>query len=637
MRIDHVHIENYRCLDDVVLSLDDATVLLGPNSTGKSSALHALRWFFDGGDLALDDVGGGDLADRVSVAVTFSDFSPADVAVFGPYVIDGGMTLWRTWCQAEGEKLTGHGLAYPAFEELRSLPRASEVNKAYRLLREEHPDLDLPATRSADAAKQAMAAWEAEHPESLVSATVSATNLFGFVGGGRLAGRFDFVLVPAVSDVEFETQDARGTLLQQLLQRAGGQSAVMQEKLIELEQDVATSIEAIVREDSGDALEELASAVTAELGTLVSDGKVTLEAEPPVVQIPRVEVSMTVGDGGLDTVVSRQGHGFQRALLMALVRQLASGGQSEDVPGLLLALEEPELFQHPVQARHFARTLAGLPRSGEGAIQVAYATHSEHFVDSSEFDRIRRFGKSVDKRSWPTVKVNSTTVDRVVQRLDGAIAPDQVGLRIRITLRRQLAEAVFASAVVLVEGRSDAGFLHGVADRFGGFDAAGISVVAGMGKRQLLLPRVILEELGVPNFVVFDGDAGLEERQRRDGKPDDVVGNAVRETQATNRLLLEALEGTPVDQPETCVEDSFAVMNDRLEAEYEAWPEFVAALEASRDLIGDWREKSEDAYRLAAATAATEPPSLFVEVVESMFRLAGASFGSVSADGANER
>ena len=594
MRIDRVHVENFRCLDDVTVDFDDVTVLLGPNSTGKSSVLHAVRWFFDGGDLVLEDIGGECSDDRVSVAVTFSDFSDADRAGFGAYVIDGSMTLWRTWSQAEGGKLTSRTSTFQLSE----------------------------AERSADGARAAMADWEARNPEALVESTVSATNLFGFVGHGKLAGRFDFVLVPAVSDVESETRNARGTLLQQLVQRAGGHSAEMQEKVAKLEEEVASSLDEIAREYGDKSLEDLAAAVTLELSALVPAGKVTLDTEIPAVQIPSFGVSMRVADGGLGTTVGRQGHGFQRALLLALIRQLARDEHAGDPPGLFIALEEPELFQHPVQARHFSQSLDKLPRRGTGAIQVAYATHSEHFVDSSHFERLRRFRKAAGPRSWPTASVTSTTVDRVASCLDGVVEAEQVALRVQMTLRRQLAEAVFANAVLLVEGRSDAGFLQGVADRFGGFDASGVSVVSGMGKRQLLLPKAILDQLGVPNFVVFDGDAGLADRLARDGQPQNKIDAAVRGEQATNDLILGALGAEPSPQPPTAVAGTYAVMEDCLETEHQAWPEFVAELAGAREAMGDWRDKSEDSYRLAAATAKSDPPAFFAQIVEAVLALA---------------
>ena len=160
-----------------------------------------------------------------------------------------------------------------------------------------------------------------------------------------------------------------------------------------------------------------------------------------------------------------------------------------------MAVEEPELYQHPLQARHFASTLTALAEDEHASVQVAYATHSEYFVDAANYRRLRRFSRLPGP--WPRSIVTDASIARVARRLAGVYDAQQIALRVQMTLRRQVAEAVFAKAVLLVEGRSDAGLLHGVADRNGGFDADGIAVVAGNGKRQLLIPWAILAELGV--------------------------------------------------------------------------------------------------------------------------------------------
>lgn len=617
MRIASVRIENYRCLDDVELEFDDVTVLVGANGSGKSSVLHALKWFFDGGSLETEDLGGQDPTGRVTVGVTFTDLSDADRGAFGNYVIEDTVRVWRTWSHDEGEKLTGRGLAFPPFEAIRAQTGAQDKIRTYTNLRETMPDLELPTARSATAVLDAMTAWEQGHPEAVQESTVSATHLFGFAGQGRLGGRFDFVVIPAVSDPATETQDGRGTLLRQLVDREGGQSEAMQQRLEDAEQELAATIAQIIEDEGGESLSVVANAVTAELSQFVPDGTVRIEPRPPDVRIPQIGFSMRVTDGGVETDVRRQGHGFQRALLISLVRQLARVDQRGDPPGLFLALEEPELYQHPARARHVARTLAELPRTGAGAIQVAYATHSEHFVDPSHYERLRRFRKRTGRRAWPTAEVTRAAVTRVAERLAGTIDADQIALRIQITLRRQLAEAVFARAVLLVEGRSDAAFLLGLADRVGGFDAAGISVVAGMGKPQLLLPWTILDELGVPAYVVFDGDAGLDERMRKKGKTEPDIKRAVADTQETNRLILHTLGAQPEAEPQSAVTHSYTVLEDELETEFQRWPSFVAMLEELRNHgVGEWREKSEDLYRQAAAEAHEDPPPLFVDLLQ---------------------
>jgi putative ATP-dependent endonuclease of OLD family len=147
-------------------------------------------------------------------------------------------------------------------------------------------------------------------------------------------------------------------------------------------------------------------------------------------------------------------------------------------------------------------------------VQVCYATHSEHFVDPAHYERLRRFRRRADA-PWPQSQVTQAAVDSVVARLVDVFKLEQIPLRVQMTLRRRVAEAVFAKAVVLVEGDSDAGPLHGVADRSGGLDALGVAVVKGHNKRQLLIPWAILSELGVPCYVIFDADAGMRTRRQR--------------------------------------------------------------------------------------------------------------------------
>ena len=78
MRIQRIHIKNYRSLQDVELEFTDVTVLLGSNGTGKSSVLTALHWFFSGGDLEEDDITAGVDDRAISVEVTFIQLDEQD-------------------------------------------------------------------------------------------------------------------------------------------------------------------------------------------------------------------------------------------------------------------------------------------------------------------------------------------------------------------------------------------------------------------------------------------------------------------------------------------------------------------------------------------------------------------------------
>jgi hypothetical protein len=633
MRITRMHIVNFRCLRELKLAFEDVTVLVGANGAGKSTVLHALAWFFDGGSLTTEDVSGHQPGEQVSVGVTFADFDEDDREALGSYVLSDEATFWRTWSDAGGEKLTGKGRAFAPFEKVRSQEGANPTRAAYNELREAQPDLGLPKIRSVQEVHDAMMDWESRHPDDLTEARRDATHLFGFAGRARLARRLDFVLVPAILDPEAQTQDARGTLLRQLLDRALGEQSAMRARLAELETQVSDDLERIMVDEGGEALSNLAAGVTEQLARLVSGGEVLLAARPPAVKVPNLAVDLRIADDGLETAVGRQGHGFQRALVIAVVQQLAiqqasDAGPVEDgearsgdqpstpsAPALFLALEEPELYQHPLQARHFAATLSALGDQAGATVQVAYATHSEHFVDPGSYHRLRRFRRRPGSE-WPESGVTRATVDRVVERLDGVYDADQIALRVRLTLRRQVAEAVFAKAAILTEGDSDVGFLQGLADRHEGLDALGIAVVNGHGKPQLLIPWAILSELGVPAYVVFDGDAGKGDRMRLGGKSASDVTAAEAQTQRENELILKTLGADPVPKPDTVVTENFAVFADRLETEATAWPGFDEAVTKAAEEYGDWRAKSDDAYRHAASTVEADPPQVFADLLD---------------------
>src|SRR4051794_12810861 len=183
------------------------------------------------------------------------------------------------------------------------------MRKAYADLRAAQPALGLPVATTQLAVEDAMTGWEDAHPDDLEESRISATHLFGFTGGSRLNGRFDFVLVPAVSDPEAETRDARGTLLRQLLDRLVGDQAALHTSLKTLESDVLRQVEEIVRIESGDRLREVSELVSDELQRLVPGRRVVLEPKDPVFRMPDLGVSLRVEEGGLETEVGRQGHG----------------------------------------------------------------------------------------------------------------------------------------------------------------------------------------------------------------------------------------------------------------------------------------------------------------------------------------
>jgi predicted ATP-dependent endonuclease of OLD family len=109
-------------------------------------------------------------------------------------------------------------------------------------------------------------------------------------------------------------------------------------------------------------------------------------------------------------------------------------------------------------------------------------------------------------------------------------------------------EGFFADVVVLVEGEDDRAAILGYASADGiDLDSEGIAVIPCGGKRNLDRPYVIFHQLGIPAYVLFDGD-----QESKDPKPED------------NRYLLRLLGQPEQDWPDS-VAPTFACFRVDLE------------------------------------------------------------------------
>ncbi|MFJ1937950.1 ATP-dependent nuclease, partial [Kitasatospora sp. NPDC088160] len=343
----------------------------------------------------------------------------------------------------------------------------------------------------------------------------------------------------------------------------------------------------------------------------------------------RMTFQVSVRDGAAETSVDRQGHGFQRALIIAALKLLAKRkSPNSGAKTLCLAIEEPELFQHPPQARTFAEVLRKLVTASTGGrTQVMYATHSPVFIDPRNYHQIRRLSRD-GGTGHPVTRVCQVSEGDLREALAGIVKENTIKRNAGTWCSSALAEGFFGHAAILVEGPTDEGVLLGCAERLGiNLGAQGITIVVAGSKSNIPLSHAILTALGVPCYVVFDGDAGMleEKTQSVDHLPPDKRAekvadfqNQARSNAIKNRELLRYLGGASASDPPTTVDVTYAVFSDRLET-YLAneWPSWG---ERRRELInaGDGFEQKDAAtYREAALTADSAPPFHLAGILES--------------------
>ena len=644
LRIKTVRVRNFRCLSDVTVAVDDVTSFVGPNGAGKSTVLRAMDWFFndDKGVIVEGDIySGADVDDPlVSVEITFDSLTPRDRQVLGDtYAPEGTetFTVWRTW-QSGSTKTTGRGRAFPPFEKVRAMSAAADKKTAYNAILAGQPELELAKWTNVGAAEDTMRKWERENPNHLEDADITeATHFFGFNGRNVLSGLFDYVLVTADLRASEESTERKTTIIGRILERAIDRAGA-QIEFDALAEDVNQRQAEINETFISGQLAELGKALTEEVTAFTTGREVHLNATTPELKPAAPAISVSIGDALTETSVDRQGHGFQRALLISSLKLLAQrNAQNSEGSVICLAIEEPELFQHPGRARVFARVLRDLAQDKGRGIQVAYATHSPHFVDPRYFDQVRRVTRrAVIGDSHPIVSVHQASMNEVVTSLDGFVKPDAIRGRWEQVCTKNLAEAFFADAVILVEGDDDKGLMDGIAARTGMFEAAGITVASAAGKGHMFTAHSILKNMGIPTLVVFDNDSGcrqrtLEKPRKSPGAmdPEQQAGQADEDVRALNRKLLKYF-GMPVDDfpvglVGTIDSTSVFAWDDRLEETLDRdWGEWELK---RQDLIASGQGvdgKNAATYALAASECNMGPSGALVDAVAAARRLLAA-------------
>jgi len=205
--------------------------------------------------------------------------------------------------------------------------------------------------------------------------------------------------------------------------------------------------------------------------------------------------------------LARFGHGFQRSYLLALLQELANLDGENGGPKLILGCEEPELYQHPPQARHLASVLQELAGSGS---QVMVSTHSPLFVGGGSFENVRL----VRRAAGGATAVRRPSLEAIGAEVAKALSKQPVAdpatlSKIYQLLQPQLAEMFFTQRLVLVEGIEDCAYVHAwltLTNRLLDFRKRGVHLVPVGGKNQLLRPAIIAAQMGIPLFLMFDAD-----------------------------------------------------------------------------------------------------------------------------------
>jgi predicted ATPase len=545
MQLIHARVKNFRSLKEVSVTFGAQTALIGGNGAGKSSILKAIEKFYSTSkSLDADDYYGRDQSVPVEIELTFSGLSQLEAQTFESRVRDGQLVVTRIFDTSSSSGRYFRSVPQnPDFLPIRVHATASPKLAAYRMLRNENPTYAaaLPAAASAAAAEDALLAWEAAHPDSLVLEADDG-QFFGFQNAGRgaLQRHTSFVFIPAVREASADAADGKASAIGKLLELVVRSAILQRNDIVQFKNDMTARYRALVAPENMPELGQLAGRLTADLKGLYREAEVGLAWRPVSdlpVPLPVADVSLS--DDGFDSPVDRQGHGLQRAFVFTLLQHLAKtsilpaenipvteNGEpvvAAQAPNLILAIEEPELYQHPTKQRHLTTVLRGLSNGTlpgvEGPTQVIFGSHSPMFISLDKANEIRLV-RRVDcgDSNFKQCELKSLALDVVAEKIGrawgksvGSYTATTLTPRLHI-LGTELAEGFFANGVVLVEGRSDKAALIAAAKLLGrSFEEAGIAVLSAEGKGNLDKPYAIFRELGIPTYMLWDCDNGQKE------------------------------------------------------------------------------------------------------------------------------
>lgn len=534
MKIASVRIQNFRGFRDETIQFNDYTCLVGENGAGKSTVLNALNVFFQEQDgastdtkkLTAEDFTVRDTSEPIEITVTFTKLSDAAKQTLAAYVRADQLVVTAKASfdeeQQEAEvKHFGQRLGMEKFkqffEAVKRNAKKTELDKIYGDIQATYTD--LPPGKSKDAKVENLQEYEAERPEEC-TLLPSEDNFYGYQGSGKLSKFIQYVYVPAVKHATDEERETKDSAIGRLVDRVVRSKTDFDERLTQLRDKTLDEYKTILA-DNRSGLDELSKTLQDRLQSWAHpSAKVQMDwvtDEKKSVQVTSPVAGLSTGDGAFAGSLARMGHGLQRSYLLALMQELAETDDSSS-PTLVLACEEPELYQHPPQARYLADVFEQLT---EKTSQIVVTTHSPYFVKGDALEAVRLVRCHDPKVG---AKVTQSNLEKLCRTLEAVRGKQQkknvtgIIAKIHQAIQPHIAEMLFCRVPILVEGLEDAAYitskLH-VSGRWMEFRRLGCHIVPVNGKDNLILPIALAAQLAIPVFVMMDCDGDQDDPERR--------------------------------------------------------------------------------------------------------------------------
>ncbi len=533
MRLRRIELRNFRCFESLDLDLDQTTVIVGANDTGKSTVLDAIRWLAAPWEMAADALGRrtpGDPSEEGTEAyiVGWLDELPGDIAQhLGLAAPAGVLRLART-----SSRLSD--LFYLTDEAgLQALCAALDLESCREYYGVDQPDEVLAMMKALGEVRE-VDDWVWVSTEIWEFASSGLGGLEMLDASGITA-----ISLGRASDTRW---NARSVVDAMLRQRLGAVEDRREHhwplELTGAEQDLAAALTKI-----DESLDTLTAALSDAHSERLDPGSGFTEIRwhttvrgSDLRDVIQRNLTAKVVDHGSEVALDVLGPGANRTLAIAalgLFRDpewwgLPGSGRSQLT---LLLIEEPETGLHAAAQRALARSLAQWATFG---LQLVVVTHAPAFVNAAAPGGIRIARKDPDPDG-------GTRYRRYVVRAEGLED-------VRESLGLQPADVLLCRRFVVVEGESDRLVLDAWARRMGiDLRAVGVQLVpsGGYAMAEQVARFLNLAYEGAEFMVVLDngsdsGRTALEIEGRFGGR---VHAEVLSRTEIEGYFRADALVG----------------------------------------------------------------------------------------------
>jgi len=530
MRIKSIRIQNFRSFHDQTITLGDYTCLVGANGAGKSNVICALNIFFrhyENYPIPLSKLGKQDFHNEnteepVKITVTFDELSQEAQDDFSHYYRQGELVVTAA---AEYDEIENEALVWQYgerfgmldyriyFEGVKEEKKVADLKDIYNNIKIKYNDLPPPGTKQ----KMTESLWEYElnHPD-LCELIPSRDDFYGWTKGENYLQKYiQWEHIPPVKDAASEQTETRSSALGRLLARTVRARIDFSERVGKLREQTRCEYQEMLSASQTD-LDEISSALNRRLIEWSHPGASLRlqwhEVPDKSVRIDEPLAQIIAGEERFQGEIWRFGHGLQRAYLFALLQELAGYDEVEG-PRLILGCEEPELYQHPPQAKHMYSVFRKLSTENS---QILICTHSPYFVSGDKIEDIKMVRKEKGRSTVTNVSFNELA--EVISSVEGRkpIVPPGCLAQINQALQSTLNEMFFTPNVIFVEGLEDSAYitsyLH-LMDLWHKFHECGCHIVPTYCKSAMIQPIAIAKCLKIPFYVVFDADGHITHKR----------------------------------------------------------------------------------------------------------------------------